>query len=312
MLKSQLEIHNQKETPTVSVIITTYKRSDMLERAIESVLKQNYQNIEVIIVDDNDPNTEFRNKTEELMKNYTNNSKIKYLKHEKNKNGAAARNTGINNSIGKYITFLDDDDTYFDNKVSEQVKFLEENKSFQAVYCGWIDGNRVITPKYEGDITFYVLSGEVRLITNSIMITRLSAISSGGWDESFRRNQEAAFLLRFLKEGFQIGILKKHLFKVDTDDRSNSSNPKQTEEDFDYFLAKHKEQISSSSVKIGRSKKIIYSYRYRGVLLNYIKHEKYRDGIILYLKIIKYLPIRFNVDLLKYIYDKIRGKDFYS
>ena len=54
----------------VSVIIPTYKRSDFLQRAIDSVLNQSYDNIEIIVVDDNNPNSEYRFRTDEKMKKY--------------------------------------------------------------------------------------------------------------------------------------------------------------------------------------------------------------------------------------------------
>ena len=54
----------------VSIIIPTYKRNENIEMAIDSVLKQTYENIEIIVVDDNDPKTTYREKNEILMNNY--------------------------------------------------------------------------------------------------------------------------------------------------------------------------------------------------------------------------------------------------
>ena len=79
----------------VSVIIPTYKRADYLTRAIDSVLNQTYNNIEIIVVDDNNSNSTDRKNTESIMQKYNENSKIKYIKHSKNMNGSAARNTGV-------------------------------------------------------------------------------------------------------------------------------------------------------------------------------------------------------------------------
>lgn len=59
---------NKSNTPLVSVIIPTYKRPDYLDRAIDSVLNQTYNNIEIIVVDDNNPNTEGRERTEKIMR----------------------------------------------------------------------------------------------------------------------------------------------------------------------------------------------------------------------------------------------------
>lgn len=96
----------------VSVIIPTYKRPNMLGRAIDSVLGQSYTNIEVVVVDDNSDGDKYRLETIQYMERYANDYRVKYIKHKTNQNGSAARNTGIQNSVGEYIAFLDDDD-YF-------------------------------------------------------------------------------------------------------------------------------------------------------------------------------------------------------
>ena len=79
----------------VSVIIPTYKRSKYLIRAINSILNQTYKNVEIIVVDDNGKNTPDQIETEKELQKYINNKHIIYSVHEKNKNGAAARNTGV-------------------------------------------------------------------------------------------------------------------------------------------------------------------------------------------------------------------------
>ena len=83
----------------ITIVIPTYKRSEMLERAIDSCLKQSYKNIEIIIVDDNNPDTEYRKDTEKFMKKYKDNSKIRYIKMKQNGGGSAARNFGIENKL---------------------------------------------------------------------------------------------------------------------------------------------------------------------------------------------------------------------
>lgn len=104
----------------VSVIIPTYNRSDFIDKAINSVLNQTYSNIEIIIVDDNGKDTPARKAMTEKMRKYEEFSNIRYLKNIKNMGGALARNVGIQESSGQYITFLDDDDEYLPNKVEVQ------------------------------------------------------------------------------------------------------------------------------------------------------------------------------------------------
>lgn len=100
----------------VSVIIPTYKRATTLLDAIRSVLNQTYKNIEIVIVDDNGKGTYEQLETERLLKQYIENQQIIYIVHEYNKNGSAARNTGLMASHGAYINFLDDDDKMYPQK----------------------------------------------------------------------------------------------------------------------------------------------------------------------------------------------------
>src|SRR5690554_1142633 len=102
----------------VSVIIPTYGRPSHLLRAVHSVLNSCYKLIEVIVVDDNDPSSKFRSDTEYLMEKFSDFQNVIYLKHDKNKNGAAARNTGLKYCAGKYVCFLDDDDEFLPKKLT--------------------------------------------------------------------------------------------------------------------------------------------------------------------------------------------------
>lgn len=138
----------------VSVVIPTYRRSEMLPRAINSVLNQTYEDIEIIVVDDNNPNTKYREATKKIMEHYKDNSKIKYIKHDVNKNGSAARNTGIKYSSGKYVCFLDDDDYFYPCKIEKQLEFLTSNPEYKAVYCGWRNDNKEYIPYRSGNLMY--------------------------------------------------------------------------------------------------------------------------------------------------------------
>ena len=99
-----------KQYPLVSVIIPTYKRSELLSRALASVIAQTYENLEIIIVDDNDGENEFRKTTRSKIQNEFSGKNIHYIENEKNEGLAEARNIGVKKSMGKFIAFLDDDD----------------------------------------------------------------------------------------------------------------------------------------------------------------------------------------------------------
>lgn len=103
-------------------------------RAVESVLSQTYSNIEIIVVDDKGIGTEYQIQTEQELAEYIASDTIQYIQHEVNKNGSAARNTGLQIAQGKYVNFLDDD-VMISNKISSQVEILEKNSCYDAAYC---------------------------------------------------------------------------------------------------------------------------------------------------------------------------------
>ncbi len=110
--------------PKVSVIIPTYKRAHFLKRAVESVLTQSYQNIQVVVVDDNAIDPESRESTRETMSAFSQDERVKYVLSEKKMGGGPARNLGVDNADGEYVTFLDDDDVYEPPKIEAQLKFM--------------------------------------------------------------------------------------------------------------------------------------------------------------------------------------------
>lgn len=113
----------------VSIIMPSYKRSqEFFARAIQSLLAQSYQNIEIVVVDDNakPEHKEYRQALVEYIEELSS-DKIVYVQNEENLGGALSRNVGIEHSSGEYITFLDDDDRYLKDKIKNQLEFMKEN-----------------------------------------------------------------------------------------------------------------------------------------------------------------------------------------
>lgn len=301
-----------KKKKLVTVIITTYKRPKMLERAIDSVIDQSYKDIEIIVVDDNDCDTEYRKYTEEIMKKYICNKKVKYIKHEKNKNGSAARNTGIYNSSGKYICFLDDDNYFYKTKIEEQLKYLLENKQFKACYCGMRIGEKVVLPLKEGNLMYEQLIGKNIIDTNMIMIEAEEIKKFRGWDERLKRNQDVSFMIRYFENGGKIGVVSKELVYIDLKDRGNEANGIENEKNVEKFLNYYDKQIKYCENKYRNARKEIYSSRYRSVLLNYLKQKDIKLAFRVYLKMLKIAPITFNKYLLDCFIKKIQKKPLYT
>lgn len=193
--------------PLVSVIIPTYGRPDTLQRAIQSVLNQTYESIEIIIVDDNNPESEARIQTEQVMQQYCTYTNILYLQHEQNKNGSAARNTGFRASHGIFIMFLDDDDEFLPEKVSQQLERLQSlDTSWAACYSAFIRkrNNEIVirsAETREGQLLVDELMRNLFVHAGSNLMVRRAVVEEmNGFDESFERNQDVEFLVRILKK----------------------------------------------------------------------------------------------------------------
>ena len=196
----------QKEFPLVSVITPTYKRPEKLPRAIDSVLNQTYPNVEIIVVDDNNPNTEGRQLTELIMAPYLDNPRVKYIKHEYNQNGAVARNTGVKSSNAKYIALLDDDDEFLPQKIQSQVEVMESrDDSWGACYSMAYSKKEnmpyiPLEETREGNLYLKALTRELSFLAGSNLLVRRTVWDEvGGFTESFLRNQDKEFTTKILK-----------------------------------------------------------------------------------------------------------------
>ena len=120
-------------SPLISVIIPSYNRANFLTKTIKSIQRQNFKNIEILIVDDGSTDN-----TIKVLRNLKQkDNRIKIIQHKKNKGEAAARNTGIERSKGNYIAFLDSDDCWIKGKLREQYLALSKsNKNVIGVVCG--------------------------------------------------------------------------------------------------------------------------------------------------------------------------------
>lgn len=196
------------EKKIVSVIIPTYKRSEFLLKTIDSVLKQSYEPIEIIVVDDNGIGTDFQKATQEMLQSLIDNGDIIYIPHEKNKNGSAARNTGFKVSKGEYINFLDDDDELMPDKIEKQVEILELcGLDYGATYCNTTSkriqniSRKLIVKSsqylQEGDILEDYLLTRCCFGTSSILFRREIIEALNGFDESYIRHQDLELMTRF-------------------------------------------------------------------------------------------------------------------
>ena len=106
----------------VSIIMPSFGTAPFIAESIESVQAQSYKNWELIIVDDCSPDN-----TDDVVRPYLSDERIKYLKNEKNSGAAVSRNRALREAKGKWIAFLDSDDLWMPEKLEKQIRFMEKN-----------------------------------------------------------------------------------------------------------------------------------------------------------------------------------------
>lgn len=276
-------IEGKCDNPTVSVIIPTYGRPDYLKRAVESVLNQTYRKIEVIVIDDNNPDTPERIATMKTMEAYSKTENVIYLKHEFNKNGSAARNTGINASSGKYICFLDDDDEMLPERIEKFVLKMEAlDESWGACYSDFIklkpNGEKnYCGEKRTGDLYEEALMRALYFCPGSNLFVRAEAVKAiGGFDEDFRRNQDLEFLARLLEHN-KLAFVDAQTLTIHYEDKTAGKAKYENLVALDdFYLNKFRSRIDRLSPK---SQKKVYQYIALARLKYSVQMGKTKDGL---------------------------------
>src|SRR5579872_74821 len=124
----------------ISTVITTKNRAHLLPRAIESVLAQDYPEIELIVVDDG---------SDTPVQLNVQDKRVRLIRNEKSVGLSAARNIGFRASRGQYLCMLDDDDYYLPGKLSLKASYLEEHAEVDLVF------SRVVVKDGQGAQRYY-------------------------------------------------------------------------------------------------------------------------------------------------------------
>lgn len=262
----------------ISVIIPTYSRAVNIKRAVNSVLSQTYPNIEIIVVDDNGEGSVEQKETEERLKDFLSMDNFFYIKHKVNKNGAAARNTGIRYSHGKYIAFLDDDDEFLPPKIELQVNALEKlDNSWGGCYCNINLINRhkkqILQNTKSGNLTEELLLGTVRFNSSTLLLRKDVCLELNGFDESFPRHQDWEFMIRFFRK-YKIFLPNTQCLINKYTSRGAYSNIPQSI----YFIKVKEKFLQKFKIDIEKcnSSNAIYHKQWMEVAISLLQEHKFR------------------------------------
>lgn len=253
----------------VSVIITTYKREPaMLLRALDSVLTQTYNDIEIIIVDDSPSDFPDRAKVREAVekrKQEYSHIKISYIAHPENMGACVARNTGLFAAKGEYIGYLDDDDEWLPEKTAKQLAVMQQS-SAALVYCGGlcIDDSTGISKNakkeyVKGKALNRLLYSNFIESTSYPLIRKECIEAIGGFDPLMQSAQDYDVWLR-LAEKYDIDYIPEPLVRYHIHNGERiTSNPikkinglERINEKYAHYLAKDKKLWWKRHIVIAR------------------------------------------------------------
>ena len=242
-----------EENYGVSVIMPTYNRVDIIGRAIDSVLKQTYDNFELLIIDDgstDNTETSIKDKYDE----YIQNGKIKYIK-QKNSGVNIARNKGLSKATGNIIAYLDSDNYWLDTYLEKMVSALVDNNCNTAYAAMDVDDkyrNRKFIRKTEYNRKELLKGNFIDL--NIFVHKKFLYDQLDGFNESLKRLVDWDLILRYTrlnKPWFVDQVLAKYFL---SDDLKNISNTVDLGENFSKVCKIHNDErieLGIESLKIG-------------------------------------------------------------
>jgi glycosyltransferase involved in cell wall biosynthesis len=229
-------------TPLVSIIMPTFNRAHSILKSIYSVLCQNYQHLELIIIDDGstDHTTEVIDAIDD--------PRIIYLQLEQNEGPAFARNIGISRAKGEYIAFIDSDDKWLPGKLLTQVNTLIKYINLDMLLGDYLNINHITGVKSNGfsqtkqglevlktinlsDNVYQIMEGfaEGLLIANfvspsTVIIRSIIYNKLGGFLRKLRTSEDMEVWWRLSLRGATIGFINEILIERHKDESSLSAN----------------------------------------------------------------------------------------
>lgn len=190
--------------PLVSVIIPNFNRKAELQRAVDSVLSQDYEELEIIVVDDAstvDVSLSFPPLEPE---------KLRWISLPENRGGATARNVGIDAARGELVAFLDSDDVWTSDKLTRQVaNYLADGRPADSVYYSQVvmdrGEERLLLPERpiapDEGVGDYLFPWRGNLIHTSSLLMSASLARAVRFTDDLRIHQDVDFCLRLQQQG---------------------------------------------------------------------------------------------------------------
>jgi glycosyltransferase involved in cell wall biosynthesis len=271
--------------PYFSVIIPSFNRAPIINRAVQGVLDQTFQDFEILIVDDGSSDN-----TKEILQAFTSDNRIKYI-FQNNAGVCSARNTGAKQATAEFLVFLDSDDTVEKSWLEDFYHLAIQNKHW--LFCSM----KIVKP----DSREYLVSaldpyknGKIKgnSIPGSWAIRKDIFFKVGMFDENVKFGENVELRFRLDKEKLALGIIDKYNFTYFESIDGGSRNLINKIDSNLYIIKKH-------SVMLNKNSKLLMLY-YQNIAVSYAKLKNWNRAAVYFWKAYKVNIFNFKL-LLSFI-----------
>lgn len=234
----------------VSVVIPSHNRKRDLDVALQSVMMQSLQPLEVIVVDDGSTD----GTQTYLQQHYLG---VKVIRNEKPLGGAVARNQGARNAKGEYVAFLDSDDRWLPDHLKRKVAFLEEQQA-DGVYCTFynqVGQSEPVAVTFNaanlkrGNLGSLILGNQRFDARTSTFVFRTNSFLKMGFDEKMKKHQDWDLAINFDKK-FDFRFMDDRTVVLSVNPEAVRMSNNLNHEASLYFMSKNEQQVSADSLFI--------------------------------------------------------------
>tara|TARA_B100001057_G_C22864117_1_gene955794 strand:- start:720 stop:1409 length:690 start_codon:yes stop_codon:yes gene_type:complete len=216
-----------KQSDKISVLISVFNGEKTINKSIESILDQTYNNFEILLM--NDGSTD---KTEDLLKDYTDKfSNILYFKNEKNMGLTFSLNFLIKKSNGTYLARQDADDVSYRNRFQRQISAIVKNNLDFCTSRALIKGTNKKIPGFSYLIPYqYLIKYKNPFIHGSLMIKKEVMNEIGLYNTKFKYAQDYKLFFDLIKKNYNFKTINEPLYELNMSD--NISTNKKIEQKY--------------------------------------------------------------------------------